>query len=230
MKTKIQTLDFYEKVGPRIFPVPAISGIFDTMWMAMTMNDFAINYRKKTKLYYEVIKFYGELCENNVQGIIDASGNRAKIINILDDVAFKGNPMISPERWEQDLGPVYKKICGMIRDAGMIAQIHTDGDVSSLIPAFQRVGFQGLQGWEGGMDPVYINEHFPDFVVVGFGDVSEILPFGTPAQVDAHVKSLMDALKTNRHYVVGPSTVIVKEMPYQNVIAFMNAVKKYGVY
>ena len=45
------TLDFYEKVGSRIFPVPAISGIFDTMWMAMTMNEFAINYRKKTKLF-----------------------------------------------------------------------------------------------------------------------------------------------------------------------------------
>lgn len=230
-RVQIQTtLDFYEKVSDLIFPVPALNGIFDQMWMGMTMTEFARNYRKKSKLYYEVLNFYAEICEKNVQGIIDASGRRAKIINILDDVAFKGNVMISPERWEQDLGTAYKKICGMIRDAGMVAQVHTDGDVTSLIPAFQRVGFQGLQGWEGGMDPVYVNEHFPDFVVVGFGDVSEVLPFGTVAQVDAHVKTLMDALKSNRHFIIGPSTVIVKEMPYQNVLAFMSAVKRYGVY
>jgi uroporphyrinogen-III decarboxylase len=60
--------------------------------------------------------------------------------------------------------------------------------------------------------------------------VGDVLPFGTPKEIDAHVKSLMDALKENRHYVCGPSTVIVKEMPLKNVQLFMSAIKKYGKY
>ena len=78
--------------------------------------------------------------------------------------------------------------------------------------------------------PYYINDIFPDFIVVGFGDVHEILPFGTPEQIDAHVKNLMDALKDNRHFIIGPSTVIFKEIPLKNVQIFIESIKKYGKY
>lgn len=225
-----KTISFYESVSNKIFPVVAIGGIFDDTWMAMGMTDFSINYRKKTRLYSEVLKFFAEVMIGNVQGLIDATNGRAGVVNLLDDVAFKGRTMISPERWLEDIGPYYKKVNKMIHDAGMVAQLHTDGDVTELIPAFQQVGFQGLQGWEGGMDPVKANEQFPDFVVVGFGDVGDVLPFGTPQIIENHVKTLMDALKENRHFVIGPSTVIVKEMPYSNVLNFMAAIKKYGLY
>jgi hypothetical protein len=225
-----KTIEYYEQISPKIFPVPMIGGIFDTMWMSMGMSNFSKNYRKNTKLYQQVIKFFAEGMLINIEGVINATKGRAGILNILDDVAFKGRTMIPADRWLQDLGPYYKEACSMIADAGMIAQIHTDGDVSELVPAFQKVGFRGLQGWEGGMDPKVTNESFPDFVVVGFGDVGEVLPFGTPDQIDAHVKGLMDALKENRHYIFGPSTVIVKEMPLKNVQLFMQAAQKYGHY
>ncbi len=67
-------------------------------------------------------------------------------------------------------------------------------------------------------------------MIVGFGDVSEVLPFGTTADVDNHVKSLMNTLKKNRHFIIGPSTVIYKGIPLENVIAFIRASHKYGNY
>ena len=225
-----QTMKYYESLHDKIFPVTMIGGIFDRVWQAMGMKQFARNFRKKTKLYRDLVKFYADICKMNVQGLIEATGGRAKIVNLLDDIAFKGRSMIPPERFEEDYMPYYKEINSMIRDAGMIAQLHTDGDVTEMIPILKKSGFQGLQGWEGGCDPYYINEHYPDFVVVGFGDVSDVLPFGTKEEVYAHVKDLMDALKENRHYVFGPSTVIVKEMPLDNVKWFMDAARKYGKY
>jgi hypothetical protein len=223
-------ISYFESISDKIFPVPMIGGIFDKVWMAMGMVEFSKNYRKKTRLYDDIIKFYAEIMIANVEALINTTGNRAKVVNLLDDVAFKGRTMISVERWDQDLGPYYKKVCSMIHDAGMIAQLHTDGDITELIPSFQKVGFQGVQGWEGGANPQYINDYFPDFVVIGFGDVGEVLPFGTPDQIDTHVKGLMDALKENRHYIFGPSTVIVKEMPLKNVQLFISAAEKYGKY
>jgi len=223
-------LTIYEKFAPKIFCVLQVEGIFDRLWQAMGMNVFSRHFRKRTKLYRELIKFYAEILQTNIEGLIEATGGKGRVVNILDDVAFKGRPMISPERWEQDYLPVYKEINSIISDAGMIPQKHSDGDVTTLIPSFQKAGFLGLQGWEGGADPFYINDKFPDFVVIGFGDISAILPFGTLEQVDAHVKQLMDALKENRHFVLAPSTVIFKEIPIENVRAFMNAARKYGNY
>ncbi len=225
-----KTISRYEKMAPSIFPVLMVDGIFDRVWKAMGMANFSRNFRKKTKLYRELIKFYAEITKINIEGLIEATGGRSKILNILDDVAFKGRLMISPERWNQDFLPCYKKLNSMISDAGLIPQTHSDGDITELIPSLQKAGFRGLQGWEGECDPFYINDNFPDFVVIGFGDVSDVLPFGNPELVDSHVKNLMDAFKENRHFILGPSTVIFKEIPLENIKTFMNAAKKYGGY
>ena len=165
-----------------------------------------------------------------INGLINATGSRVNVVNILDDIAFKGRTMISPKQWNQDFLHHYKEINSLISDAGLISQIHTDGDATELIPSLIKAGFRGLQGWEGGCDPFYINDNFPDFVVIGFGDISHILPFGSSEQIINHVKTLMDALKENRHFIIGPSTVIFKEIPLESVKIFMTATKKYGKY
>jgi uroporphyrinogen decarboxylase len=162
--------------------------------------------------------------------LINATGKRGKVVTLLDDVAYKGRPMISPKRWEQDFMPYYKKINSIISDADMISQIHTDGDATELISSFKKAGFRGLQGFEGGCDPIYVNEHHPEFVVIGFGDVSFTLPYGTSDQIELHVKHLLDVLKENRHFILGPSTVIFKEIPLKNVKTFINTAKIYGKY
>jgi hypothetical protein len=112
----------------------------------------------------------------------------------------------------------------------MKVTLHTDGDITEMVPILQRVGFSGVQGWEGGADPFIINERYPNFVVNGFGDVSQVLPFGTKEEIFNHVKELMDALKENRHFIIGPSTVIYEGIPYKNVELFIAAVRRFGKY
>ncbi|MFX1287888.1 MAG: uroporphyrinogen decarboxylase family protein [Promethearchaeota archaeon] len=220
----------YEELSPKIFPVLMVDGIFDKVWKSMGMIDFSYHFRKRTVLYRELIEFYAHLTEINITGLINATGNRGKVVTLLDDVAYKGYPMISPERWEGDFMPYYKSINSIISDANLISQIHTDGDATELISSFKKAGFRGLQGFEGGCDPFNINERYPDFVLIGFGDVSYTLPYGTSDQIEFHVKNLMDVLKENRHFIIGPSTVIFKEIPLKNVRTFMTAAKNYGKY
>jgi len=225
-----KSINFYDKISPYIFPVLIVDGIFDRVWRSMGIVSFSRNFKKNTKLFRELIKFYTNLVQINIEGLINATGGKGKIVNILDDVAYKEHPMISPQRWEKDFLPHYKKLTSIISDAGMIPQIHTDGDVTELISSFKKAGFQGLQGFEGGCNPYYINEHHPDFVIVGFGDVSYALPYGSSNEIELHVKELFDALKENKHFIIGPSTVIFKEIPLENVRTFVNAAIKYGKY
>ncbi len=225
-----KSLDFYEKLARYIFPVLMVGGIFDKVWQAMGMPIFAKNFQKNSNFYKKLIEFYAELTKLNIEGLINATGDKGRIITFLDDVAFKGRSMISKERWNQDFLPHYKEILSLVLDTKLIPIIHTDGNPTELIPSFKNAGFKGLQGWEGGADPQYINDNFPEFVIIGFGDVSHILPFGDQQQVRTHVKELMNILKDNRHFIIGPSTVIYQKIPLRNVITFINTVKKYGKY
>ncbi|MFX1568362.1 MAG: uroporphyrinogen decarboxylase family protein [Promethearchaeota archaeon] len=226
----VKIIDFFEKLAPYLFPILTVDGIFDRVWRSMGMPIFARNFHNKTRLYENLIKFYAELTKINVEGLINATGGRGKIIVLLDDVAFKGRLMISKTRWNQDFLPLYKEILSIIIDAKLIPIIHTDGDPTELVPSFQDAGFKGLQGWEGGADPQYINEKFPEFVIIGFGDVSNILPFGDQQQIEIHVEELVSILKDNRHFIIGPSTVIYQKIPLKNVRYFIKSVKKYGKY
>jgi hypothetical protein len=57
-----------------------------------------------------------------------------------------------------------------------------------------------------------------------------VLPFGSKQEIFNHVKELMNALKENRHFIIGPSTVIYEGIPYKNVIYFIEASRHYGKY
>ncbi|TFF97023.1 MAG: hypothetical protein EU547_05485 [Promethearchaeota archaeon] len=220
----------YEKIEKYIYPILMTNGIFDRVWQAMGMVEFSKHFKKKSNLYKGLIEFYANITEVEIKKLIKASNKTNRVINILDDVAFRGRVMISPKRWESDFLPYYKKINQIIINAGMVPQVHTDGDPTELIPYFQKAGFMGLQGWEGGADPFLISEKFPNFVVIGFGDVSHILPHGTKSQIKVHVQELMNALKDNKHFIIGPSTIIYEKIPLNNVIKFMEAVRLYGKY
>jgi hypothetical protein len=219
-----------EKFNKKIFPILMLDGIFDRVWKSMGIVQFSRHYRKNSNLYRELIKFYSEITELNLLGLVNATQGKTKIINILDDLAFKGRTFISPGRWKKDIMPSYKKITSLITDSGLIPQIHSDGDITELISLLQEAGFHGLQGWEGGCNPYYINDNFPDFVVIGFGDVSSILPYGSREVIINHVKDLMTALKENRHFVIGPSTVCHEKIPIENIQCFNLAAEKFGKY
>lgn len=220
----------YKKLESKIYPIVMTDGIFDKTWQAMGMVEFSKHFKRDSNLYRQLVEFYAKITELEIKRLIKASNDETRVVNILDDVAFRGRPMISPNRWKNDFLPYYKKINKVITEAGMISQIHTDGDPTELIPYFQKAGFRGLQGWEGGADPFEINERFPNFVVIGFGDVSDILPYGSESQIRAHVKELMNALKDNRHFIIGPSTIIYEKIPLKNVKTFMASVENYGNY
>ncbi|MHA1844940.1 MAG: uroporphyrinogen decarboxylase family protein [Promethearchaeota archaeon] len=225
-----KVLKYYEKISPKIFSILEVDGIFDKTWRSMGMGLFSKHFKKNSKFYRQVNKFYARILEIEVEGLLNTHSTKGLVLNILDDIAYKGNLMISPERWRKDYLNFYKKITSMIQDADMIPLMHSDGDVTELVQLLMEAGFRGLQGWEGGSNPFYINKKFPEFVVIGFGDVSYVLPYGTKLEIENHVKMLMDALKGNKHFIIGPSTVIFKEIPLENVKYFIAASKKYGRY
>jgi len=224
------SIDHGETLARRIFVVPKTGGIFSRVLLAMGYKDFAAHYRKNTRFYRDIIKFRADLLRIEVEYLVAGGGKKAGALFIADDIAYKGRPMIPPDRFLSDFGGHYKEILGIARDAGIVPLLHTDGDVTDMVPAFQHVGFRGVQGWEGGCDPRIINDRFPDFVVIGFGDMNEVLPFGDKARIEAHVADLMAALKANRHFAIGPSSVVNATMPIENVRAFIRHARISGAY
>jgi len=61
-------------------------------------------------------------------------------------------------------------------------------------------------------------------------DIEFPLSKGTPEDVDADVKEHMDVLKPGYGYVATVSHSVVNYINFENVIAYINAIHKYGIY
>jgi hypothetical protein len=226
---------FILRAQKNIMPVPCVGGITDTTWQAMGFSAFAAALRKRSPVVLKLIKLYAtmvyERARRTLEGF-EAVGGSPGILNVLDDIAFKGRAMVNPTTWRELVGVHYEQVTQLMRDYHVYAQIHSDGDMTELIPHLIDIGFEGLQGWEigAGMDPAYCKKTWPRFVINGFLDQSQVLPFDTEEQVRAHVRKIAAVLKPGGHWIAGPSTIWTDNVPLNNVFACIDEVHKIGKY
>ncbi|HMF31997.1 MAG TPA: uroporphyrinogen decarboxylase family protein [Candidatus Lokiarchaeia archaeon] len=227
--------EFVMRVQKNIMPMPCVGGITDTTWQAMGFSQFALALHKRSPVVLKLFELYGNMVYERTRLTLEAFedvGGSPGILNVLDDIAFKGRAMIRPSLWRELVAPYYEPVTALIHEYHVHAQLHSDGDMTEMIPHLIDVGFEGLQGWEigAGMDPVYCKQTWPQFVINGFLDQSQVLPFDTEEQVREHVRTIAAILKPGGNWIAGPSTVWTDNVPLQNAFACIDEVHQVGQY
>ena len=77
-----------------------------------------------------------------------------------------------------------------------------------------------------GMDAGEIHKRYPDLILCGTIDVSQLLPFGTPQEIADTVIRNIEA--TEGRIMVGSSTEINNEVPLENYLALHKTVENYS--
>jgi uroporphyrinogen decarboxylase len=111
---------------------------------------------------------------------------------------------------------------------------HSDGAVAPILGEWIEVGmevFNPVQPNVPGHTPEELKSKFGDRLSFwGAIDQQNLLPFGTPGEIEADVKAKIEVLGRGGGYMVAPAHIIQAETPLENVEAFINAVRKHGVY
>jgi uroporphyrinogen decarboxylase len=69
-----------------------------------------------------------------------------------------------------------------------------------------------------------------NLVFCGAIDTHRVLPFGTPDEVRAEVKRVIDILGREGGYMVASVHTIMSDVPPENVLAMVDAVEEFGWY
>ena len=56
------------------------------------------------------------------------------------------------------------------------------------------------------------------------------MPFATPEEVEAKVREVIESVGQNGGLCIAPTHLLEPEVPYENIMAFIEAVRKYGRY
>ena len=81
------------------------------------------------------------------------------------------------------------------------------------------------------MDPVEIKKKYGNKLVL-FGTIGTqtTMPFGTPEEVKKVVAKMCKEVGKGGGFIISPTHAIESDVPWENIVAFYEAVEEFGVY
>jgi uroporphyrinogen decarboxylase len=148
----------------------------------------------------------------------------------LLDITYFGNDFgtqrclfISPAHWERFFRQPLKRFYDVSHEYGCRVMQHSCGSVREIIPSLIEDGVDILdpvQVRAAGMSLAELIRDFGDRLTFHGGvDTQRTLPFGTPAEVRAEVRSYLDLTRDRGGYILTSSQNFIADIPDENILA-----------
>ena len=193
------------------------------------MNDFMMMVYEDRELIEEMLEISCVHFVKMTKALVDAG---VDFVFPADDVAFKTGLFIPPKLFKEIWVKRMARIFEPAVNAGIPIMFHSDGRIDDIVEDLIEMGLNCLNP----LDPYgvdyreYKKKYGSRLCLSGNVDIEFPLSKGTPEDVDADVKAHMEVLKPGGGYVATVSHSVVNYIPHENVIAYINAVHKYGQY
>ena len=153
-----------------------------------------------------------------------------------DDFGAQNGMMVSPDMWRRVFKPRMAEVFQEFRSVNpdVMIMYHCDGAIAPILPDLIEIGldvFNPVQPGVPGHDPAELKAQFgSELSFWGAIDQQQLLPNGTPEEIEADVKAKIEALGAGGGYMVAPAHILQRDTPIENIEAFIDAVKTHGVY
>ena len=168
------------------------------------------------------------IMEANLGEIRCAGALGVDMCGFADDWGTQDRLMISPARWREFFRPRYKRMFDACHERHMKVSFHSDGMILDILPDLIEVGVDILR-------PQFSCLDIRDMAAVTKGritvvmdlDRQYVLPFGTPEEVRAHAKEVIDVFGLPEGGLVGRGE-IMPDVPLANAKAMLDALVEFG--
>ena len=146
---------------------------------------------------------------------------------LASDIAFKDRTIFSPEFLREEFFSRLARVISACHKKGWKVMFHSDGNLMEVLDDLVETGIDLLNPIErlAGMEPKVIHKRYPDLILAGGIDVSQLLPYGKPQDIKREViKTIED---TEGKIMIGSSTEIHNDVPLENVIALIETARSY---
>ncbi len=153
------------------------------------------------------------------------------VLVIEDDIADHQAPLISPRQFREFIEPYNMELVKKARSLGMQTVRHSDGNLWPILDILLETGYDGLNPLEpqAGMHLKKVKEYCGDrLCLVGNIDCVDLLPHGTPEEVEAAVRQAIEDAAEGGGYILCDSNSLHPGVNPRNCIAMFEAAKKHG--
>jgi len=155
------------------------------------------------------------------------------VLVVEDDIAATNNLLMSPKHFMEFVNPYNRKLVNRAHELGLKVVRHSDGNLWPIMDILVDSGYDGINPLEpqAGMDLKKVKDAYGDKIcLLGNIDCKELLPAGTPSQVEDAVKQAIGVAAKGGAYILCDSNSLHPGVNPENCIAMFEAAKKYGLY
>jgi len=147
-----------------------------------------------------------------------------------DDLGYKGTTFFSPELYRKLVQPFHKRAVEWAHRKGIVARLHSCGDVRTLLPDIVATGVDALNPLEAkaGMDALKIKQEYGDRLLL-HGGINAVL-WSDKERIIAEIERVVPRLKENGGYIFASDHSIPSSVSLENFRAIIETVKRCGRY
>lgn len=226
-----QFLQLREKVGENtvLFPVESPVGL-DTAHVRAGLQLFSYGYAEDPALISQWLEALNWAEIQRVHETADVT--LSPVALVYADQADKNQTIFSPAFLRREFFPRLRKLVETWHSHGAKVIFHSDGNLWRVLDDFKAAGVDGLNPLEP-LSKMYagdVRKSYPDWILMGGIDASQLLPLGSESDVRQAVRrTIADAGESGRLWL-GSSTEIHPAMPVRNVLAMWDEIERHGYY
>ncbi len=222
-----QMADLHRRGYSSFAYVPCIFGtIWESAWRLRGMEAMFVDMIEHPDYARELLSTLTDLACDNAAFLARAG---ADVIRLADDVGTQRGLMMSARMWREWLKPGLAAVVAAARRESPDIHIfyHSDGDVTELVPEFIEIGIDILNPVQPEcMDPIALKKQYGDRLCFwGTIGTQTTMPFGTPDEVRATVRHMIDTVGRGGGLVVGPTHMLEPDVPWEDVEALADAIR-----
>lgn len=212
--------------------IPHYSGtLFECAWILRGMENLLADFLLQPDLATALLD---RLTASGIESATQLASTGIDILTTGDDVGTQRGMMMSPALWRKWLKPRMREIIVAAKavNPDLLVFYHSDGDIRSIIPELIEMGIDILNPVQPEcMDPVRLKrEYGNDLAFWGTIGTQTTMPLGTPDEVRAVVRERIETVGEGGGLLLAPTHVLEPDVPWENIIAFIEAVEEYGWY
>ncbi len=208
-----------------------VGHIWENAWQVTSMENLMMFFIDKPAIADCVLSHIAHDAEFKARRFAEAGCDS---ILCGDDVGMQHKLMMHPDMWREWLKPSWEKVWKVVKEINPEIQIfyHSDGNIQDIIPDLIEMGLDILNPVQPEcMDPAQLKAQYGDKLAFwGCVGTQTTFPFGTPDDMRQTIKHLVETVGRGGGLFLAPTHVLEPEVPWENIVAFFEAVETYGKY
>jgi uroporphyrinogen decarboxylase len=210
--------------------LPHLGGeLFEAAWRLRGLENFLLDLLERPDWAEFLLDQLTGLAQRNAEALAAAG---VDVLALDDDVGMPGTMIISPALWRR----FFKPRMALIIDAARALQsdlkvlFHSDGFFEPILDDLIEIGVDAINPLQPEhMDPGRIRARYGRRLAL-WGTVGRqtTFTFGTPDEIRSEVRARVEHLGRDGLILCPAYDIDTPDIPWQNVAAFLEAVRRYG--